>query len=58
MFNRSFGERVPLFVAALALQGDVEACGWIVAGVFGFFWEVLFLLKKKPQTNKTAINFS
>lgn len=49
MFNKRFGERVPLFVVASAFKGDVEAGGWIVAGVL-FFWEVLFLLKKNKQT--------
>ena len=36
MFNKHFGERVPLFIVASAFKGDVEAGGWIVAGVLVF----------------------
>lgn len=55
MLNKRFGERVPLFLTASAFKGDVEAGGWVVAGVL-VFWEVLFLLgKKKPNPNQTEL---
>lgn len=36
MLNKRFGERVPLFLTASAFKGDVEAGGWVVAGVLVF----------------------
>lgn len=36
MFNKRFVERVPLFILASTFKGDVEAAGWIVAGVLVF----------------------
>lgn len=56
MLNKRFGERVPLFLTASAFKGDVEAGGWVVAGVL-VFWEVLFFVggKKKRKTNQTKL---
>lgn len=56
MLNKRFGERVPLFLTASALKGDVEAGGWVVAGVL-VFWEVFFLLgEKNPKQQQTKQN--